>query len=352
MNYDFEAFVFALLLFLVFSILLISYKRWISKSSSLLFPDIYTFGHINGSWKLFLEKCLLPIRILSIFFLLFAFIRLQEGRTITKISKEGVAIQMLIDKSSSMREKMQYEGASMTRLEVVKKVFTEFILGNDGDLSGRGTDLIGLSSFAGYVEENAPLTLDHENFPDFVDSINIASKLEDGTIIGDALYHTSLKLIGADIIFNQIKKQNQDYQIKSKIIILLTDGQQTQGGYSAIKAAEFARDNQVKVYTIAIVNEDSVQNASSILSNFFSMRSPLDTSLLEKIAQITGGQFSKATSGESLKKIYEKIDELETSEFEVHITLFNEKYQIYLLIGIVLLFLEIFLNQLIVPKFP
>ena len=109
-----------------------------------------------------------------------------------------------------------------TRLDIVKKVFSEFV-------ERRPSDVIGLTTFARFVEENCPLTLDHDNLTEFVKAIRYASPIEDGTAIGDSLLHAVLTLSRADDIFRTAGPRGQEFTIRSKIIICLTDGQRSAG---------------------------------------------------------------------------------------------------------------------------
>ena len=293
------------------------------------------------------------LRILSVICLLIAFARPQKGLETILTAKEGIAIQMVVDRSSSMKSPITYKNREMDRLQVVKDVFEEFIIGNDDELEGRTNDMVGLTSFAGFVEENAPLTLDHRTVVNFAKTIRPANRIEDGTMIGDALYYSTLRLISVDELLRKAGDKNNDYKVNSKIIILLTDGQQTRGGMNPIEAAEFARDNDIKIYTIAIVNDSQYVRQNSLFGQFFSLSNrQIDTSLLEQVAAITGGLFAKASSGEALVNVYHKIDQLEKSKFEERFTTFKEKFQLFIILGISLLLLEIILSQTVFRKIP
>ncbi len=260
---------------------------------------------------------------------------------------------MIIDRSSSMLEPLDYEGEELDRLEVVKRVFKAFILGDRNQLAGRRNDMIGLTSFAGFVEENAPLTLDHNSLVNFARIIRPAARIEDGTMIGDAVYYAVLRLIAVDELLKKAGQKNNEYRVKSKVIILLTDGQQTQGGMNPITAAEFAKENNIKVYTIAITASDAYKRTDSVFGQFFSFgQGQVDTRVLEKTASITGGIFAKASSGEALLQIYQKIDALEKSRFEERFTTYKEHFKTFVYIALFLLLFEITLSQTVFRKIP
>lgn len=339
--------------FLVFLLLLFWLRRSGKSSAALRYSNIQQLKAAGSSWRVNFRWLLILLRILAVFFLLVAFARPQKGLETIRTAKEGVAIQMVIDRSSSMKEPLAYKGQESNRLEVVKKVFEEFVLGNNQDLKGRGNDMIGLTSFAGFVEENAPLTLDHGTLVNFAKTIRPASRIEDGTMIGDAIYFATLRLISVDELLKKAGEKNNEYQVKSKILIILTDGQQTAGGLHPVEAANFARQNGIKVYTVAITSDQKYKRRDSLFGQFFSlMDRQLDTTLLEQVANITGGVFAKASSGEALLKVYQQIDQLEKSEFEERFTTFKEQFPLFVYIGLGLLLVEIAAAQTILRKIP
>ncbi|MBT4285715.1 MAG: VWA domain-containing protein [Deltaproteobacteria bacterium] len=180
-----------------------------------------------------------------------------------------------------------------------------------------------------------------------------AIKIEDGTMIGDALYYAVLRLVAVDELLKKAGKSEPDYHVKSKIIILLTDGQQTRGGMNPIEAANFAKENNIKIYTIAIADSELYQKNNTLLGQFFSLNpSQVDTRLIEEVAGITGGLFSKAKSGEGLIKIYEKINLLEKSKFEEKFTTYKEQFRLFVYLGLGLLVLELILSQTLFRKIP
>jgi Ca-activated chloride channel family protein len=210
-------------------------------------------------------------------------------------------------------------------------------------LEGRSNDLVGLGTFAGFLEENVPLTLDHFTLIDFLKDVKLAQRYEDGTFIGDAVYQSVLRLISIDQF---LSNGDQDYKIKSKIIVLLTDGQHTKGSFPPLDAAKFAQDNNIKIYTIAIQGQEAIQGSRALLFPV------LDTSILEDMAKITGGIFSKASSGESLKAIYEKIDKLEKSKISDSTLVKKEWFPLFLKISIFLFLLHLFLKYFVIRKVP
>ncbi|NQU63376.1 MAG: VWA domain-containing protein [SAR324 cluster bacterium] len=338
---------------LIFVIVFLWQKRSGRLSAALQFSNVHQLRAAGLSWRVRSYWMLSLLRLLAIAFLLFGFLRPQKGLEVVRSAREGVAIQMVIDRSSSMKEALTYQGQELDRLEVVKRVFESFILGDQGQMSGRPVDMIGLSSFAGFVEENAPLTLDHATLVNFARTIRPAGRLEDGTMIGDAIYFATLRLISVDELLRKAGEKDKDYRIKSKIIIILTDGQQTQGGMNPLEAASFSKDNDIKVYTIAITSDSQYTRKDSLFGGIFSlMDRRLDTTLLEKVASVTGGVFARASSGEELLRIYQKIDQLEKSKFEERFTTYKEQFPFFVTIGLSLFLLELLLSLTLFRKIP
>ncbi|MBU2514368.1 VWA domain-containing protein [bacterium] len=353
MKFDLFALSIAVGGFLAFLLLLFFIYRRKQPVATLKYSGIGHLKAAGSTWRVRFRWSLLILRLSAILLFLIAFARPQKGLEMIRTSREGIAIQMVIDRSSSMKNPLTYKGKESDRLDVVKKVLEEFLKGNDGKLRGRGNDMVGLSSFAGFVEENAPLTLDHNTLVSFAKTIRPATRIEDGTMIGDAIYYSTLRLVSVDELLQNAGEKNNDYNVKSKIIILLTDGQQTRGGKDPLEASEFAKENGIKIYTIAIVSDQNYQQQNSVFGQFFSlMNNQLDTRLLEQVAEITGGKFAKATSGESLVEIYEQIDQLEKSSFNENFTTYREIFPFFVTIGFCLLILEQILSQTLFRKIP
>lgn len=340
-------------LFLLYLILFIQLRRSKKHRAALRFSGIASLKSAGTTWRVRFRWLPGMLRIMAVFFLILGFLRPREGLETIRTAREGIAIQMVIDRSSSMKQPLTFQGSELNRLQVVKRVFAAFVLGDGDQLQGRGADMIGLTSFAGFVEENAPLTLDHQSLVNFARTIRPASRIEDGTMIGDAIYFATLRLIAVDELLRNAEEKDDTYRIKSKVIILLTDGQQTRGGMHPLEAARFSRDNNIKVYTIAITGGSRYQGQDTLFGRFFSlMDRELDTSLLEEVAAQTGGYFAKAASGEELLDIYRKIDELEKSVFEERFTTYREQFAVFVTIGLVLLVAEIFLSLTLFRKIP
>ncbi|MDT8447099.1 MAG: VWA domain-containing protein [bacterium] len=337
---------------LVFFLVYLVFFLWHFKhkgGAALLVPDLG--GLVKGSVSpRVMAANLLPwLRLVCVALIAVALSQPRVGETAVTTEQEGVAILMIMDRSSSMLDPMVFRGQETERLEVVKKVFEEFVLGDGSQLKGRPGDRIGLITFAGFAEEISPLTLDHQSLVHFARTVQVAQRFEDGTMIGDALEQATLRMIAYQGL---LKRQGHDQlDLRSKVMILLTDGQQSQGGVDPLEAAQMAKQNGIRLYSIAIVGNQ--RSAFGGLGSFFRLNNPfLDTSLIEEAARMTGGGFFKADTGESLVQVYQKIDELEKTKFEEKRVVYKERFASFLVPALVLLLLELALSWGPLRKLP
>jgi len=266
---------------------------------------------------------------------------------------------VVIDRSSSMRAEMIFSGQQLNRLEVAKRVFLEFVQGNKGDLAGRPNDLIGLISFARYADTSSPLTLAHGALASFVEPIKLVTrKPEDGTAIGDALALAGARLQKAEETVQKLalasEAQEASYEIKSKIIILLTDGEQTAGKRTPQEAAELAKQWGIKIYTIGIGGRESLLRVPTLFGTQVIQRgSGVDKQTLSALAETTGGIFRMAEDGDALRAVYGEIDELEKSEIEsIRYVDYRERFTPFAITGLILLALEILLRTTYFRSIP
>ena len=298
----------------------------------------------------------LVLRVAAILLLIVALARPQMGREKVKDVTKGVAIEMVLDRSGSMGAEMEYGGGRLNRLEVVKRVFEEFVTGNGRELEGRPNDLIGMIAFARYADTMAPLTLGHGALVRFLGSVDLVKRRsEDGTAIGDALALAAARLKTAEEeIAKYSDESGTEYDIKSKVIILLTDGQNNYGRRTPVEAAELARDWGIKVYTIGVGSGEGVTTVRTLLGSFkVPTGGGVDTKTLERIAEVTGGVFRIAEDEESLRAVYAEIDELEKSEIEsVRYVDYREMFVPFAAAAMIALLLEAALASTIFRRIP
>jgi len=293
------------------------FSHFRGRQAALRFSDTATAAALGGSLRARCQKLLPAARFLALFLLVVALARPQQGQERVRDLSKGIAIEMVLDRSTSMGEEMAFDGQVMNRLEVVKRVFNEFITGNGGSLEGRPNDLIGLVVFAGYADTIAPLTLGHDALVSLVEKVEMPNeKSEDGTAIGDAIALAAARLKTAEE--SQLKvnaRLGKEYEIKSKIIILLTDGQSNRGTQTPEEGAKLAREWGIKIYTIGI-GSDPDPNQSPLGSFLMPQDRSLNDEGLAALAEATGGVYRRASSADALREIYEEIGRLETSEIE------------------------------------
>ena len=261
------------------------------------------------------------LRTLAVLCLIVALARPQAGGEYHDTS-EGIAIQMVLDVSGSMQEDdFVMEGRRVRRLDAVKKVFSDFVLGA-GALSGREGDLIGMTTFAMFADTACPLTLDHgslsdllkqTDIPGFVNGRQVRQEEEAGyTSLGDAI------TLAADDLRRAAEQAVAGVPgaeaAKSRVMILLTDGADNPPRIpgstptSPIEAAKVAAKLGIKVYTIGAASSEPPRG----VQGFFALRRPeFDETALKEIAAATGGRYFRATDSESLVTIYDEIDKLE-----------------------------------------
>jgi len=244
----------------------------------------------------------------------------------------GIDIIIAIDVSGSM-EALDFSTKSLkqNRLDAVKKVVKEFI-------DSRPNDRIGVVAFAGAPYIASPLTLDHSWLIQRLEMLN-TGMIEGGTAIGSAIASASNSL-------NRIES-------KSKIIILLTDGENNSGVIEPLQAAEAAKALNIKIYTVGAGKDGQ---APYEVNGFFGkdiqyVDVKIDEDMLTNVAQLTDGSYFRAKDIDSLYNIYDKINKLEKTKRVANYTILYKYYFIVpLLIGLLLLIIEIVLSATILRK--
>ncbi len=290
------------------------------------FSSTRLFEHMPRTWRQRLRWLPSALLMTAVITMIVAMARPQEGKKQTITDSEGIAIELVVDRSGSMQAMdFDLEGTPVDRLTAIKHVARKFVLG-DGDLEGRYADLIGLIQFAGYVDALNPPTLDHEYLVGMLDQVEIVrDRNEDGTAIGDAVGLAVEKLTD---LAESAKQKNEtakgpaktDSGIKSKVIILLTDGENNAGELDPLPAAELAKTLGIKIYTIGVGTRGRapvpVTDPYTGRTMLQMMEVNIDEDTLKKMAEVTGGKYFRATDTQSLEQIYREIDELEKSYVE------------------------------------
>ena len=256
-----------------------------------------------------------------------ALARPQFGKEEYRVRSKGIAMVVCIDRSGSMAAiDFTLNRQPANRLEVVKQTLRDFIRGN-GSLAGRTDDMIGLLAFGGYVDTHCPLTLDHATLLEMLNQIQLPNQTmleEEGlTAIGDALAQAVDRL--------------KDVEAKSKVILFLSDGEQTFGVLSPMEGAEIAQTFGIKIYTIGI---GSNGEAPYLITDVLGRRRTvmqyvsIDESTLRNIAESTGGNYFNARNTSALEDVYAEIDQLEKTTHEGRVyTQYSELFRYPLFTG-------------------
>jgi len=289
-------------------------------------------GRGRGAWRWLLPA----LRIAAVACFVGALARPQGGIAESRAVTEGIDIMLAVDVSSSMlAEDFTLAGKRANRLAAAKAVVADFI-------SGRSSgDRIGLVLFAARPYTQCPLTLDHGWLQTNVERAEIGM-IEDGTAIGSALATSVARLERADG--------------KSKIVILLTDGQSNAGKVSPATAAEAAKALGYRVYTIGAGTRGvAPYPARDLFGNLVYRPVPvdIDEATLRQIATATGGRYFRATDTESLQEIYGEIDTLEKSEHAgLQYREYRELYPWLLMPGLAFLAAELLLSRTVLRVLP
>lgn len=297
--------------------------------ADLQFSSLRAFRGIRHAGRVWLRHLLFVLEVLAILFLVIALARPQSSNSWQTYTSEGIDIVLALDISGSMLAR----DFTPDRLEAAKEVATKFIL-------ERPQDRIGLVVFAGESFTQCPLTTDQAVLVNLLREVK-SGMIEDGTAIG----------LGLANAVNRLK----DSPAKSKVVILLTDGVNNRGAIAPATAAELAKTFGIRVYTIGVGTYGEapypVQTPFGIqLQN---VPVEIDEDVLQQIANLTGGQYFRATDNDKLKQIYQEIDQLEKSKIEVkHFSKKNEQYFIFGLIGMCLLIAQALLRYTLLRKIP
>lgn len=328
---------------------------WRRSRTALEFSDLSLFP-AGDSLRCRLAHLPRLVRLLALALIIIALARPQAGVEKIEETSQGVAIEMVVDRSGSMGAEMEFDGQAMTRLDVVKQVFAEFVNGNSQDLKGRPSDLIGMITFARYADTVCPLTLAHGALAGFLDTIHLVPQEspENRTAVGDAIALAAARLKTAEeTLARQTKDDVKAYQIKSKIIILLTDGQSNAGRHAPEEAAALAKQWGIKIYTIGVGGDDVVKVQTLFGTRMIRTGEGVDRKTLAALAESTGGVFRMAEDAEALRAVYQEIDRLEKSEVEsVRYVDYKEYFGVFAWASLALLVLEIFLGCTVFRRLP
>ena len=317
--------------------LLALYLWWQQKRAALpaiRFPELEGVRQIPRTFAVKLLPLLRIIRFIVIALLIFALARPQLSQSQEQRFAEGINIFLALDVSDSMRAE---DFKDTNRLQTAKSVIRDF-------LRFRESDRIGLVVFSGESFTLCPLTLDYSVLGELLDGVKVemGGQLQDGTAIGDAIATTTHRL--------------RTSEAKTKIVILLTDGENNAGTIDPGTAASLAQSFGIRVYTIGMGKEGGTRipyEDTTFGKRYTDVITYLDEGTLKMIANITGARYFRATDIQSLKHVYAEIDKLEKTKFKVVNYSVRQEFAAYFLIPAALLLgLEILLSNTVLRKIP
>jgi Ca-activated chloride channel homolog len=280
---------------------------------------------------------LAALRWLALACFIFALAQPRWTRSETKVTASGVDIVVALDMSGSMvSEDFEVRGQRVNRFNMARDVLKRFI-------DQRPNDRIGLVVFAAEAFIATPLTLDHDFLQQNIDRLQIGVINENRTAIGSAL-STSINRL-------------RELKSKSKIVILMTDGQNNSGKIEPVTAAEAAQALGVKVYTIGVGMRGSApmpfRNPFTGRKDYQMVPVDIDEDALKKIADLTAGKYYRADNTERFRAIYAEIDKLEKTEKEIRkYARHKELFRWCITPGLGLLLLELLLAQTLFRRLP
>ena len=290
---------------------------WFRKTNraALRISSLSVFKKTPSSWRAQFAALPLLLQVLAIIFLVYGLCRPQEANTKTKKNVEGIDIMIALDISDSM---LIEDMGQLNRLETAKETITRFV-------EKRGSDRIGVVIFAGESFTLVPPTLDYPLLLSQISKITTAASahIKDGTAIGVAMASAAGRL--------------KDSTAKSRVIIFLTDGENNSGTIDPETGLEVAKGYGLKVYSIGLGRDGPTRipvTVQDVFGNKVKTYQPFESrvndELLQKFASETGGKYYRAAKDDSLEKVFNDINKLETTKIDVNkFTRYTEKFSFW-----------------------
>lgn len=326
---------FVLLLFLALSVIWIVFNRN-KRIPSVQFSSIAPFLKAPKTMRSRLVHLPLLLKVLAITLAILALARPQTSDTKVKKNVEGIDIVIALDISDSMLiEDMRPEN----RLEASKATIANFV-------EGRISDRIGLIVFSGESYTRVPLTLDYELLLSNLKEVKTSRNIKMGTAIGVALANAVARL--------------KESTAKSRVIIFLTDGENNSGTIDPETAIDIAKGYGIKIYSIGMGRDGQAQLPVYItgpggkqIKRYRPMHSKVNESLLKKMGQETKGKYYRATTSNSLSKVFKDINQLEKTKIEINqYTKYKEEFIAYLQWALILYLASVILARTILRRSP
>lgn len=306
--------------------------RTLQGGAAIRIPTAEGLNRAPRTWRYYLRHLPFVLRAAAFALLVVALARPQDAERFSRTSTEGIDIMLAIDVSGSMLAR----DFKPDRITAAKEVAASFIADRYGDR-------IGLAVFAGEAFTQSPLTTDQATLQTLLGRIR-SGVIEDGTAIGN----------GLATAINRLRES----EAKSKVVILLTDGVNNRGEIAPLTAAEIARAQGIRVYTIGVGTRGmapypAVDIYGTPTGGTAMAKVEIDEKTLRAIAEQTSGRYFRATDKAKLQAIYDEINRLEKSKVEVteHVT-YHELFLRWVLWAVVLLTVEFLLATLVLKRIP
>lgn len=329
MHYEFANPGFLYLLFAIIPMIAWYLYRQSASVASLRYSNLEQFTKAPKTWRNYLRHGLFVLRIIAFAALVVVLARPQETESWTEKDAKGINIMLALDISSSMLA----EDFTPNRLEASKNIAMQFI-------SGRENDKMGLVVFSGEAFTQCPLTVDHAVLMNYFKEVK-SGMIEDGTAIG----------VGLATAVNRLK----DMDNPSKVIILLTDGENNKGQVSPKDAAGLASEFGIRVYTIGVGSRGKapfpVQTPFG--KQYRNVEVKIDEAVLKDIANATEGAYFRATDNQKLQAIYKEIDQMEKARVKTRkLSQTKEHYLRFAWLALLVLVLEVILRNTVLRTIP
>jgi Ca-activated chloride channel family protein len=383
-------------LLLLIPVYLICLRRH-RRTCAVRYPSVHNLKRLPRSFRQRCRFCLPMMRIVSLVLLIVVLARPMRAVEVQKLPSEGIGIGILIDRSASMGDpngKLMFNGKLEFRFDIATTVLKQFIEGDGAEMKGRPNDLIGLVSFATYPRTDFPFSLDRTSLLNVVDNLeaekffldelgrptndqNKAARVQDRrgrvrlqhnpmqmTSLKSAIEYTTNKMVLLEEDLQRPTEDLRKYDLKSKVMILLTDGEPTVADNRGARdfpdeeTIKTLIDEGIKVYFIQVLARERYRELADGtiqvtkprgLGLFGSLSINQDQALVNqaieearKLARRTGGEHFLAASGDEIRTIYERIDELERSDVGARaVFTHEERFRPYLLMAMALIMGEV-----------
>lgn len=328
--------VFANPYFFILLVVLIPYIVWYilkgkKSQPTMRMPEAGKYKELPKSFRCYLIHVPFCLRVILFILVVCILARPQSKHSWSDTDVEGIDIMLAVDVSTSMLA----QDFKPNRVEALREIAQRFV-------EKRVNDNIGLTFFAGEAYTQCPLTTDHAALMNLYNSADTRmaanGTLDDGTAIGDGIMNALLRL--------------RESKAKSKVVILLTDGVNNAGNISPVTAAEIAKKQKVRIYTIGI-GTTGMAPYPLPTGGTISLPVEIDEPTMRKISLETGGQYFRAQRNAELDAIYNDIDKLERTKFSVRqYSKRGELFEPFALAAFVVLLLELLMRLVVLKRLP